>query len=162
MSESNEPILQAIQTGFASTDCQLTDIAVRIDSLERSIGSITYRLFFGEIEVATVIEAGADFPNVWGTYSLALGDRSNPEIQKIAKYIEYSIASSRIGEESDYGQESIDFDTANEAQFLDLIESDDWYFIEDETGEKHYLLIPMFHSDCDLGWRWNFDATQER
>jgi hypothetical protein len=120
-----------------------------------------YRLFFREIEVATVIEKGADFPHVFGSYSLKLDDRSTPEIQKIAKYIEYSIASARIGEESDYGQESIDLDTANADHFLDLIESDDWYFIEDGTGKKYYLLIPVFHSDRDLGWRWNFDATDE-
>jgi hypothetical protein len=85
-----------------------------------------------------------------------------PLIQKIAKYIEYSIASSRIGEALDYGQEAIDFDLANESQFLDLIESDDWYFIEDGTGKKYHLLIPMFHSDREIGWRWNFDVTDER
>jgi hypothetical protein len=120
-----------------------------------------YQLFFGDIEIATVIETGADFPNLWGTYILTLGDRSTPEIQKITKYIEYSIASSRIGEASDYGQESIDFDAANEDRFLDLIESDDWYFIEDGTGSKYYLLIPLFHSDRDIGWRWNFDVTND-
>jgi hypothetical protein len=121
-----------------------------------------YRLFFGDLEIATVAEEDADFPNVWGTYSLTLGDRSTPEIQKIVKYIEYSIASSRIGEESDYGQESIDFETQDEDQFLDLIDSDDWYFTEDGTGKRYYLLIPIFHSDRDIGWRWNFGATDDR
>jgi hypothetical protein len=121
----------------------------------------SYRLFFGEIEIATVTETGADFPNVWGAYNLILDDRSTPLNQKIAKYIEYSIAAARIGEESDYGQESIDFENANEANFIDLIESDDWYFIEDVTGERHYILFPMFHTDRDIGWRWNFDVDNE-
>jgi hypothetical protein len=121
----------------------------------------TYRLFFSDIEIAKVVKAGADFPNLWGTYSLTLGDRSIPEIQKIAKYIEHSIASSCIGEASDCGQEWIDFEAKNEAHFLDLIDSDDWYFIDNETGNREYLLVPLFHSDRDIGWRWNFDATDE-
>jgi hypothetical protein len=41
MSESNDPILQAIQTGFASTERQLTDLVRRIDRLAKSIGILS-------------------------------------------------------------------------------------------------------------------------
>lgn len=37
----------------------------------------------------------------------------------------------------------------------DLIESEEWYFL-DESGKKRLIIAPVLHEDNGITWRWNF------
>jgi septal ring factor EnvC (AmiA/AmiB activator) len=54
MSESNAPILQAIQTGFASTERQLTNLVATIGRLESKLVNVETRLVNVESELSEV------------------------------------------------------------------------------------------------------------
>ncbi len=115
-----------------------------------------YTLFFDNLKIATVIERDADFPSVSGDYCLILDNRSSALNQHILNYIAYSIELSRWCEITTSRQEFTDFCERNESEFIDLIETDNWYFLDEKTAKRQLILVPMFHSDREIGWRWNF------
>jgi hypothetical protein len=110
-----------------------------------------YQLFYGEVHLGDVTEEDADFPNLSGTFQPS--DASDhPEIRRrVGEYVEYSIAADRLIDEPD-GYDT--FVEEHEDQFLDLIESEDWW-LEDERGERSSILVPNFCRDSGLVWRWN-------
>ena len=51
------------------------------------------------------------------------------------------------------------FTEENEIQFIDLIESEDWYLKYDDRIEL--ILIPIFCQDSGIIWRWSFPPDSE-
>lgn len=114
----------------------------------------TYTLVLGDLEIGTVHQADADFPNVWGTFS-PTPRIDRPEIREhVNHYIAYSREADRLMEEDGSAGGRYDaFVTQNERQFLDLIECDDWHLV-DPSGKRHPILVPIFGVD-GVVWRWN-------
>ena len=119
-----------------------------------------YQLYFGDIKLAEVITESSDFLDVCGSYRLTIDDRYSIKIQKILKYITYSIAS--CDEELDYNRKQIDFNAEHdELQFLNFIESDEWW-LQDEKGDRQDIQVPIFSGDNEIHWRWNHEHSLTR
>src|SRR5438874_6916473 len=103
-----------------------------------------YKLFFGDVEIGTIRQEDCDFPNVWGGFEPSSA-RDHPDIrERIRRYMEYSREADRLMLQDDKpGSEWDRFASQNEAQFLDLIECDEWWLI-DAAGKRHPILIPNF------------------
>lgn len=107
------------------------------------------RLCFGEVEIGTVAQSGADFPNISGRFELASEIAHQPELQHLVDYICYSCrVNPCINADS-----LAEIDQTEEDQFIDLIESDRWFLVDD-TGTRMQILIPIFHADSTIVWRW--------
>jgi hypothetical protein len=84
---------------------------------------------------------------------LTVTDRYSIKIQKILKYITYSIAS--CDEELDCNRKQIDLNAEHdELQFLNFIESDEWW-LQDEKGNRQAIQVPIFSGNNEIHWRWN-------
>lgn len=116
-----------------------------------------YRLFYGEMEVGEVTEEDADFPNLFGRF-VPTGSGSGAAWDRLQEYVRNSVAADLLGDESAEAQS--DFVVEYESRFLDLIESDDWYLL-DEGGRTFPVLLPTFLREGGMVWRWNFDAGGE-
>jgi hypothetical protein len=115
----------------------------------------SYRLFYQDIEMGEVVETDYDFPNSFGTFQPKdLGH--DPLCQHLQNYIAYSIAADILmesGKEDGWQK----FMEENEAQFLDLIETEDWRLDGDQTVS---ILIPNFCQNNEIVWRWNFSTSE--
>lgn len=109
-----------------------------------------YKLVFGGVHLGDVTQVDADFPNLFGIFQPANAS-DHPEVRRrIDEYVGYSVEADRLTDEPGkydaYAEE-------NEARFLDLIESEDWW-MEDERGQRSPTLIPNFCRDSGIVWRW--------
>ena len=111
-----------------------------------------YDLWFGESKLASVTRTGADFPSLWGEYQLEEGIREDDRLRHVVEYIDYSIRTAPLFEAARPHVPRVD----EEDNFIDLIESKQWFLL-DEKGEREPILIPIFHSERDIGWRWRFE-----
>ncbi|MDQ6530837.1 hypothetical protein [Flavobacterium sp. LHD-85] len=81
-----------------------------------------------------------------------------PENKHLADFIKHSIQVSILIEEGD--EEANDkMAEIEEREFLDLIDTTDWYLIN-EKGEKKIILCPMFHEDDGITWMIDMKALQ--
>ena len=115
---------------------------------------INYDLCFGESRLASVTRTGSDFPNLWGEYQLKEGIREDDRLRHVVDYIESSIRTAQLAE-ADQQNEAL---YAWEENFIDLIESNQWFLV-DEKGQREPILIPIFHSKQEIGWRWRIERT---
>jgi len=107
-----------------------------------------YQLIYINHVIAEVTAEDSDFPTYFGKYTLSSGLDQLAAISHVLSYIEYSVRVWPLIEE-DRGDE-IDYEEEN--QFIDLIESGDWWLL-DENGEKTGILIPVFCTDYGINWR---------
>ncbi|MEM6956849.1 MAG: hypothetical protein AAF645_14240 [Myxococcota bacterium] len=108
----------------------------------------TWSLVFGDIPIATIVQDCADFPTLFGTYTLAEGAERTAKGERIHAYIAMSIRVFPLYEEGR------DDEAANEEEaFMDLIESEQWALIDAE-GQRRSILIPVFSPGGRVNWRW--------
>ncbi|MGB1295934.1 MAG: DUF1266 domain-containing protein [Flavobacteriales bacterium] len=107
----------------------------------------TYELFYGEEKIGTVDHLYKDFLNHSGIYEL------QDNLSSLVKeYIEFSI---QCGELIDYDNDRYEkYLQEHEQKFMEIIQSDDWYFIH-PNGEEIKILVPNFCSNNEIVWRWN-------
>ncbi len=111
-----------------------------------------YRLFYRDTEIGDVIQEDADFPNLFGTFCPAAESHGATIHDRIQRYIDYSVAADQLiqeGKEEEWER----FCAENEAQFLDLIETDEWHLLSEKGTEP--ILIPNFCQNSGIIWRWN-------
>ena len=123
-----------------------------------------YLLFYQDLELGEVTEEDADFPGASGTIRLNEKRDNAPLRNKIQQYIEYSIAESEFVEEkmsaeqqTRHKEHSLRY--SNGKIFLDLIESDDWFLVNER--ERRPILIPVFCDENSIVWRENFFGHEE-
>lgn len=111
---------------------------------------MNYQLFFDDHQIGTITKKDEDFLNLFGTYDLlASTEKAHPFI---FQYIQYSIqASMLMGEDEKKWEE---FMEKEESKYMDLIETENWHLI-DENGKTHKILVPIFHYNNEIIWRWN-------
>jgi hypothetical protein len=119
-----------------------------------------YKLLFRDVEIGTIHQKDADFPNVWGSFEPSIGTDHPDTREHIQRYMEYSREAGRLMEQDPGGGEWDDFVAQNELQFLDLIECVDWWLV-DATGERHPILVPIFYVD-GVAWRWDTTPGRQR
>ncbi|MEM7604666.1 MAG: hypothetical protein AAF411_04855 [Myxococcota bacterium] len=115
----------------------------------------TWSLVFGDMPIATIVQDDADFPTLFGTYTLtegaersAEGAERTAEGERIHAYIAMSIRVFPLYEEGR------DDEAADEEEaFMDLIESEQWALIDAE-GQRRSILIPVFSPGGRVNWRW--------
>ncbi len=115
-----------------------------------------YRLFYRDIELGEVGEEDSDFPNLFGSFHPIAFDNQTLLSDHLQRYIAYSIAADGLMQEGNE-DEWDKFAAENEAQFLDLIETDDWH-LSDE-GRIVGILIPNFCQNSKIVWRWNIGTV---
>ena len=111
-----------------------------------------YRLFYKEVNLGEFISGDSDFPNMSGKFhSRAEADHETTR-RHVHHYIEYCIAADKLMHSGDDAAWE-EFIEKNEAQFLDLIETDDWT-LRDEN-EVIPILVPVFYQNNEVVWRLN-------
>lgn len=103
------------------------------------------KLYFGDILVGYISSESGDFPGFSGLFSTA---RDIP--QDVERYIEFSIQFAPQIEQDVFTEEYYQ----KEAEFSDLINSNDWN-IKSDKGETSYILVPLFGSSNEASWRLN-------
>jgi len=109
------------------------------------------RLFFGDVELGEVTRENGDFPNCFGRFRPSLKQDMPAIREEIQRYIDYSIEADRLAQHDP--TECDCFTATNEHKFLQLIDSDDWYLV-DEQGKRSRILVPNFGTE-GIGWRWH-------
>ena len=111
-----------------------------------------YQLYFGGHAIAVVEEKGDDFPTYFGEYQL-LNEIEAPELERVRAYVDYSVRVRvwRPAEQDRMEESSL----AEEETFMDLIESEEWYLVEADSGERIGILIPIFRIGNRVSWRLN-------
>ena len=109
-------------------------------------------LYFGNALVGTIVQTGADFPGMFGTYQIDLANDQIPLHQHIHNYIQYSAEASRLMmfDGSD-GGEWDRYQSEHELKYIDLIESDCWRLMSGEVTT--HILIPNFGTNNEVNWR---------
>jgi hypothetical protein len=92
--------------------------------------------------VGIIENQGSDFPSFSGKFT------KNPKLEnkKISEYISYS---------TKRDDETYDASFTEEKQFIELINSEGWYLV-DENNSKTLILVPVFHRTNGISWRLNF------
>jgi hypothetical protein len=110
-----------------------------------------FRLFYRDIEIATIKLLDSDFPNQFGHYEMNRDlDWTKPKYKFLNDYIDFSIKCNELldGDEVQYEA----YLNKNANQFTDMIESEEWYLI-DEFQERRSILAPNFLNDEHIIWR---------
>jgi hypothetical protein len=111
-----------------------------------------YQLFYGDRKIGKVEVTSGDFPTTNGTFQPCEIPEADPLRSHIQNYINFSIQAATIGEEDDYGKRWEDFQLAGEMRYVDLIDADRWCLIS-PNGVRTAIMIPVFHSNCEISWR---------
>src|SRR5262245_11896208 len=112
-----------------------------------------YKLLVCDIEIGSVRQRDADFPNVWGDFEPAPEGAASPMRSRINGFVEHMREYSRLlSVEGQDGGELDRFYEKHGSDFVDLIECDDWSLV-DATGLKHPILAPIF-DESGVIWRW--------
>jgi hypothetical protein len=111
-----------------------------------------FRLFYKDIEIAILKLLDSDFPNLYGHYEMSRDfDCTSPKHKLLNDYIDFSIRSNELLDEDEAQYEA--YLKKNENQFMDLIESEEWYLIN-EDKERRSILAANFLNDEHIIWRW--------
>lgn len=110
-----------------------------------------YTLYFGALELGTVEEQDADFPNLWGHFH-ANADVNARVAPHLRDFIAYSVEADRLMQrDEDLWDEYL---RKHEERFTDLIESNEWALVASD-GTRQPILAPNFCADGGIIWRWN-------
>ncbi|MFW9995564.1 MAG: hypothetical protein ACFFD4_26235 [Candidatus Odinarchaeota archaeon] len=117
-----------------------------------------YDLYWNETGVGRIEHVDSDFPNLWGVFKLdaELKESDHVLAKRLLAFIDLSIEDSKLLEvehEKDVSREREEINRKLDA-FIDLIETDDWYLIDQRRGILP-ILSPAFFSDGTVVWRWN-------
>jgi hypothetical protein len=104
---------------------------------------MTYDLYFLNTLVAKIQNVSIAFLNCYGNYVLDADFLREHKDSTIMKMIAFQV-------------KNADNDELDDEEFTDLIESEDWYLL-DETGKKSPILVPLFNNKTDITWRYNVD-----
>ena len=113
---------------------------------------MNYKLLYGDHIIGDVKEDDSDFPTFFGKYKLISGLQKKPALAHIVSYVDYSIRVWPLIEAD--RMDAIDYE--EEAQFMDLIESGNWWLV-DQNGKRIAILIPVFGTDNYINWRLDPD-----
>ncbi|MET3026501.1 hypothetical protein ABXT06_07500 [Flavobacterium sp. UW10123] len=111
-----------------------------------------FELYWKEIHIGSLIETNWDMRSSGDiAFSADFLKKFSEEIIHLSNLIKNSIRLSiylENGETGDDGDEILE----EENKFLDLINSTDWYLIN-EKEEKVKILCPFFHEDNGITWQ---------
>lgn len=130
-----------------------------VATLRRSIKvKMKYNLFYRELVVGTIQREEVEWPWVHGKIELREGFLNDESelAEKIKKFRELTIEEERLSEESEYTDNSEELNAIyerEEKEFGDLIESNEWYLIEETKKEKIEICCPSFARDNYVSWR---------
>lgn len=109
-----------------------------------------YRLFFRDLEIGTVQRTGGDFPWHWGCFDPTFLPEDSDLTRRIAEYIQISAKKYPLIEAEDFEPlHALEEQIA--ADFLDLIDTDDWRLIDGEDSWS--ITVPEFQEDQLIAWR---------
>ena len=117
------------------------------------------KLYFGNLYLGGVWEQDADFPNLYGTFAPRPDwdetAQTDLPLQHIERYHQHSLAiDAEFERDCTEANEAIKPLLVQEgALFMDLIESEHWYLLNDK-GEKNWILMPNFVAE-GVVWRWS-------
>lgn len=111
--------------------------------------TVKYKLLYKNLEVGSVEQLNADFPNLFGKYELNDSFLTNEILVK--NYIQYSIQAYILMNQDE--EKWIEFIGLEESKYEELIDSEDWKLI-DEKNEVHKIMIPNFCDQNQIIWRW--------
>jgi hypothetical protein len=116
-----------------------------------------YDLYLATLKIGRVSEDGRDFPNLWGwlEYEQLMRKPTTAIECRVAKFLELGIEEMKLVDvehEKDVSREIAAHNVQME-QYRDLIESDDWFLI-DENGVKSPILCPILREGGNIVWRW--------
>ena len=113
-----------------------------------------YQLFYQQHLIATVEETNSEFPSCFGHYRLEpIADVS--ELAHVRAYIDFCVRVSPLREQERFDDPAL----AEEASFIDLIDSPDWSLVQTKTQQRTPILIPIFFTD-GVTWRPNFKTNE--
>jgi hypothetical protein len=111
-----------------------------------------YTLFFGTVRLGEVMELDADFPNLSGSYLPHEEDDFPDTRARIRRLWDLSIAWHDASMKQDEAE--TDRLAKEEEDYLDLIESDNWY-LQDQAGKRTHILVPTFCAEDEIVWRYH-------
>lgn len=110
-----------------------------------------YILIYKNYELGTVAELSSEWPRPSGTVELNYGLKDlNGELSTIFDYFIFSIKSCDLLENNPY-EEYVQFVDENESEFLDIINSKEWY-LRDTFGKEHRIVIPIVAENNEIVW----------
>lgn len=113
-----------------------------------------FELYFKEIHIGSLTETYWDMRSsgdIVYHYDYASQDAEN---SLLADSISHSIKMNTYWEE--FGEDETFFKMCEEEnQFLDIINSTDWYIVNEES-EKIKVLCPIFHPNNEIVWQIDF------
>jgi|GEM_PF-1199177 len=111
-----------------------------------------FELYWKELHIGSLVETNWDMRSSGDiVFDADFLNGSSEEITHITNLIKHSIRYSiylENGETGDDGDKLLE----EENEFLDLINSSDWYLIN-EKEEKVKILCPFFHEDYGITWQ---------
>jgi len=117
-----------------------------------------FELYWREVNIGSLVETNWDMRS-FGIISLKLDSLPKTfENERLADFINHTIKASILIEEGD--EEGYDeLIKIEEIKFLDLINTTDWYLVDDKD-EKIIILCPIFHEDNGVTWMIDIEATE--
>ncbi|AXB57992.1 hypothetical protein [Flavobacterium fluviale] len=117
-----------------------------------------FELYWRDLNIGSIVKTYFDMRD-FGIISYKFDYLAEPSENKhLADFIKHSIRSSILIEEGDE-EENAESAEIEEREFLDLINTTDWYLIN-EKGERKIILCPMFHEDDGITWMIDMKAAQ--
>lgn len=115
----------------------------------------SHRLFFDHLNVGTIEFITSDFISLTGKFTLEL--TLNDSISAhLLNFISFSKEQSVFYTKTLFTEEEENEILLKEIQFIDLIESEKWYLI-DENNIVSKILAPVFDENEFVVFRYNFD-----
>jgi hypothetical protein len=101
--------------------------------------NVSYRLYYKNVFVGTVLTEETDFPSISGSIEFNLSTAE--EAKEIQDYIDFSIEASDkvLGDDKEYDE----FIDREESKQQSIIDSVDWTLVS-EGGVKTKILVPVF------------------
>lgn len=110
-----------------------------------------YKLIYKAYEIGMVTELSSEWPRPSGTIELNESLKEvNAETKFIFDYFDFSINAAAIlenGDHEEYGRYCME----HEFQFLELIDSKDWFLIDD-SGKKNNIIVPILSENNEIVW----------
>lgn len=123
----------------------------------REFKAVSYKLFWGDVEIGIIKGCEADFPNLSGYIEFETSYLSAQEVDvsRLRKYIQLQAKSCDLIEVEHETDVEKELDLINQEldQYLDFVESDKWHLI-DENGNTQSILSPIINSNNEVTWRW--------
>ncbi len=116
---------------------------------------MTYRLYFGELEVGQIESYGAEAPSCSGKllYCDALARPSSPEVKLLREFIRLSEDSARLTMLNGVADAALAKVNGRLTLFGAYFAPKAWALV-DGAGKRRSILTPLFCGRNDISWRW--------